>query len=258
MKEKIYTIPVMEAFAEDCECPVCILEKKLEDEYIDYILGPSLMEPEGRAETNEKGFCRKHFEMVYSRQSNKLGLALILDTHLIEQNKKLKKLFESKAGTIKSGTGIPLLKNLSGRISSRQPRSESAVDSIISALNKLENKCAVCDKLNYTMDRYIDVVFYLWSKEKDFKELFNSKKGFCLKHFKLLLEGAKKYLNAREIEEFLPKLLKMQQENMERIQQEVNWFTKKFDYRNNDAPWGNSRDAVSRSIQKIAGLCELK
>jgi hypothetical protein len=45
---------------------------------------------------------------------------------------------------------------------------------------------------------------------------------------------------------------------MERIQKEVNWFTKKFDYRNNDAPWGDSRDALPRTIQKIAGFSNLK
>ena len=31
MKEKIYTIPVTDAFREDCECPLCTLEKKLEE-----------------------------------------------------------------------------------------------------------------------------------------------------------------------------------------------------------------------------------
>ena len=61
MKEKIYTIPVTEAFSEECECPLCVLHKKLEDENIDYILGPSLMEPDGRIETNEKGLLPKTF-----------------------------------------------------------------------------------------------------------------------------------------------------------------------------------------------------
>jgi len=38
MKEKIYTIPVTDAFNTDCECPMCVLEKKLEDENIEYVL----------------------------------------------------------------------------------------------------------------------------------------------------------------------------------------------------------------------------
>ena len=43
MKEKIYTIPVTDAFRQDCECPICVLEKDLEDKAVEFILGPSLM-----------------------------------------------------------------------------------------------------------------------------------------------------------------------------------------------------------------------
>jgi len=52
----------------------------------------------------------------------------------------------------------------------------------------------------------------------------------------------------------VPSLLSLQLSNLKRIQEEVNWFTLKFDYRNNDAPWGNSKDAIPRSIQKLAGF----
>ena len=44
---------------------------------------------------------------------------------------------------------------------------------------------------------------------------------------------------------------------MQRIEAEVEWFTKKFDYRNKDADWGNSKDAIPRSIEKLTGLTEL-
>jgi enamine deaminase RidA (YjgF/YER057c/UK114 family) len=258
MKEKIYTIPVTDAFREDCECPLCVLERKLEDEYVEYILGPFLMEPEGRIETNENGFCRKHFEMLYKVQSKRHGLALILDTHLIEQNKKFKKMYDAKLDALLKNSEISLVKSLSNKITSKQTESEKLVDQLISELSNLENKCTVCSKLNFTMDRYIDVTLYLWFKEEDFRELFNSKKGFCMKHFKVLLEGTKKHLNARETAVFVENLLKIQVDNMQRVQEEVNWFTKKFDYRYNDEPWGNSKDAVPRSIQKIAGYCDLK
>jgi len=258
MKEKIYTIPVTDAFSLECECPVCMLEKKLEDEYIDYMLGPSLMEPDGRQVTNEKGFCRRHFEQLYNKQVNRLGLGLIIDTHLCEQNNELKKLYESKRDSLKTDSEITIIKNISNKISSRQTETEKFVDEILSKLTDLENKCAVCSKLDHTMDRYVDVILYLWFKEEDFRNLFNSKKGFCLKHIKLLVEGTKKYLSVKETAIFLDNLFKMQLENLERIQQEVNWFTKKFDYRYADAPWGNSKDSVQRSIQKLVGFCDLK
>ena len=63
--EKIYTIPVNEAFeasAADhaCGCPFCALYNKLELNEIDIILGASMMEPDIRIETNKKGFCKEH------------------------------------------------------------------------------------------------------------------------------------------------------------------------------------------------------
>lgn len=233
MKEKIYTIPVTEAFSVECECPVCVLQKKLEEEYVSYFLGASLMEPDCRMVTNEKGFCRKHFELLYNKQENRLGLGLMIDTHLQEQTGKLAK--QSKPG---KGTKL--------------------IDDTLALLAALGGSCSICSKLEYTMDRYMDVVMYLWVREADFRQLFNSKKGFCLSHLKLLLESAKKYLNKADAGIFAENALKMQLANLERIQQEVNWFTRKFDYRNNDAPWGNSKDALLRSIQKLVGYCDLK
>ena len=53
MKEKIYTIPLTEAYEEDCECPFCKLEQQLEQEAVEYALGASMMEPDSRVNSNE-------------------------------------------------------------------------------------------------------------------------------------------------------------------------------------------------------------
>ena len=42
-------------------------------------------------------------------------------------------------------------------------------------------------------------------------------------------------------------------ENMNRVQEDLNWFVDKFDYRNHDADWKNSKDAVQRAMQKLTG-----
>lgn len=257
MKEKIYTIPVTDSFREECECPVCVLEKKLEDEYVEYTLGPSLMEPDGRTLTNEQGFCRRHFEALYNKEENRLGLGLILDTHLVEQNKMVRKLYEAQTANLKKDSELTLMKDIANKVTAKQTESQKFVDTLVAGLTELEGKCAVCAKLDKTMDRYLDVILYLYFNEPDFKALFNSKKGFCMKHFRFLLQGSRKYLNAKETAIFVDNLLRLQLENMDRIQGEVNWFTKKFDYRNQEEPWGNSRDALPRSIQKITGFCRL-
>ena len=36
MKEKIYTIPVNDAFDKDCECPLCAMYQELENNAVEY------------------------------------------------------------------------------------------------------------------------------------------------------------------------------------------------------------------------------
>ena len=62
MKEKLYTIPVNDAFASSCECPICTMYKTLEDNSIEYTMGPSYMEDDVRSETDRLGFCDKHIK----------------------------------------------------------------------------------------------------------------------------------------------------------------------------------------------------
>ncbi|HEX9061118.1 MAG TPA: DUF6062 family protein [Clostridia bacterium] len=257
MRDTIYTIPVTEAFSIDCECPLCQLHKKLDDECVDYILGPSLMEPDSRQVTNEKGFCRRHFELLYNSQKNRLGLGLILDSFLNEKNLNHKKVYEQHASGIEKESCQSVLKNLSNKITSKQTETTKYIDDMLSSLKSMEKSCSICSKLDYTMDRYIDVTIYLWGKEQDFRNQFN-KKGFCLKHFEMLLTGSKKYLSGSDCASFVKNLAELMISNMERINEDVSWFTKKFDYRYNDAPWKNSQDAVPRSIQKIVGYSDLK
>ena len=54
--EKIYMIPVNDAYNEEGGCPICRLRDKSEMNYLEYYLGPSLMEPDTRKITNKNGF----------------------------------------------------------------------------------------------------------------------------------------------------------------------------------------------------------
>ncbi len=253
MKESIYTIPVTEAFSVECECPICILERNCEEKSIDYFLGASLMEPDVRIETNKKGFCRNHYELLYNKKSNQLGLGLMLDTHISEKNSQFKKISLSCKQKNKNKAQTSLLKNFTQRDKS----ADNLANTLIEHINNILDSCIVCDKINTTMERFIDVILYLYFREPEFQKLFNSKKGFCLKHLKQLLEYGKKHLNARQLSVFVDNLVAIELENLNRIQEEVNWFTKKFDYRNKDKPWGNSKDALSRAIEKIVGYSKL-
>ena len=67
MKEKLYTIPLMDAFKAEDECPFCFVERQLEQHAMDFVLGAgaSYMEDDVRAETDKMGFCRTHYKKMY-------------------------------------------------------------------------------------------------------------------------------------------------------------------------------------------------
>ena len=225
MKEKIYTIPLNEAFETDCECPLCKLEQQLEQESIDYTLGAAMMEPDFRTESNEKGFCRHHYSMLFSKQ-NKLSLSLILETHLLELSSEFESLFKKS----------------------------DKKDKISKWFLKNNSSCVICNKINNTMDRYINVFFYMWSHDNNFKNKVINSKGFCLPHFEKLYNNSFKYLNKKDAREFLKLIFQKEKDELERIHGDIHKFTLKFDYRNKDMEWGTAIDAPKRTIEKISGF----
>ena len=178
MKEKIYTIPVNEAYDTDCECPLCFLQDKLEQESVDYALGAAMMEPDYRIESNSKGYCRRHFEQMYQKP-NKLQLALVLETHLDEIRKKLS-VFEKDVSSLK-GQKTSFFKK-SG--------AQELCEKTASHLHQVNSSCMICDKINHTMERYIDVLLYLWINDPNFQKKFENSKGLCLPHMEKVCSQA--------------------------------------------------------------------
>ncbi|MBN2441305.1 MAG: hypothetical protein JXJ04_08160 [Spirochaetales bacterium] len=226
MKYQLETIPIWESYEAETECPLCYLEDKFEKYNLSFFLGGSVMEPDIRERVNESGFCPVHFGMLFN-EGNKLSLSLMTHTHLRLVLKKLKK-FENK----------PVAKNCS---------------EFISSLKIIKNECALCNKLEETLKRYTFTIVYLWKKEEDFRKTFINSKGFCLPHFADCAAMANEVLTLKRKDLFLTELYQLQLQNLERIEEEILWFTQKYDYRNTDKPWKNSKDALKRTIQKLTG-----
>lgn len=95
MKEQLYTIPLMDAFREKDECPFCFIHRSLEQHAIDFTLGSgaSYMEDDIRFQTDKAGFCKDHYQKMFL-YGNRLGSALILETHLKKLTKDLKEQME--------------------------------------------------------------------------------------------------------------------------------------------------------------------
>ena len=220
MNSSILTIPVEDVFKPKEGCPMCNMHTMLEDRFIEYILGAAMMEPDIRIETNKKGFCGEHFEMMLKRK-NKLSLALILDTHLQELDK-----------TVFSAS---TLLDKSAKVKKAKEKA---------------NSCFVCENIAYAENNLTKAIYNMYTNDKAFKQLFKEQEFICLPHFVKLCENAVKQLNKKDYPLFLKDCEALAHNYIKTLESDVHHFTTMFDYRNSgpDADWGNSKDSIERTI----------
>lgn len=240
MKETLYTIPLMDAFHADDECPFCFIERNVEQDLLDFVLGSgsSYMESDVREQTDKAGFCREHFKKMFD-YGNTLGNGWILKTHYIEMNKELKKQIKMFAPSKTSRFG--------------RRKSGEEGNSISAWVKERDASCYICRRFEDTYERYLDTFFFMYKKDDELKNILNQSKGLCLHHFGDIMAMSDKQLNDKQKEEFYPLLFDVMEKSMERIGEDVAWLVEKFDYRNKDADWKNSKDAVQRGMQKLRG-----
>ena len=90
---------------------------------------------------------------------------------------------------------------------------DEAIQKISKSIDKTQTSCVICDKINDTMARYVDVLLYMWANDEVFKEKFESSKGVCLKHFKMLVDGATTSLKGDNVKTFLNTLIKKEKQS---------------------------------------------
>lgn len=227
MEEKIYTIPVNEAFDKKEGCPFCRLRRGLEDAERELIVGASMMEPDIRIKTNKLGFCKKHFQKMFD-MNNRLSLALMLESHLSEVSDKTviwKNTFVGKNNALKACENM----------------------------KDIASSCYICERTNEKFDKMLLCAVILWQNEKEFKEKTLNQEFFCLEHAKAFLETAHAKLDKKAFAVFAQQLSDVQEKYLSSLKEDVSWFCKKFDYRYDGEPWGNSKDSVERAIRFLEG-----
>lgn len=241
MKEQLYTIPLNDAVTANDECPFCYIERNVEQELLDFTLGSgsSYMESDIREMTDQAGFCRAHFKKMFD-YGNTLGNGWILKTHFMRVNQEMKEQFEG----------------FSPRKSSFMGKFRKNTDSphpIAGWIRAREQSCYICRRFEETYARYLDTFFVMYQRDPGFADRIRNSKGFCLHHFGDLCVMAEEKLTDKEKAAFYPMMFTLMEENMQRVADDVAWLVEKFDYRNKDADWKNSRDAIQRSMQKLKG-----
>lgn len=240
MKEKLYMIPLNDAVNADDECPFCHIERQIEQDLMDFVLGSgsSYMESDVRDMTDRAGFCRTHFRKMF-QYGNTLGNGWILKTHyrrMIEEFSRQVQAYSLEKSSFKS-----------------MFKKESTENPVSAWTKEKEASCYICNYFKEHYDRYLDTFFIMYQKDEDFRRRIENGKGFCIPHFGDLCEAMNTKLPDKEKESFYRMLCDLEKKNLDRLYEDVSWLIEKFDYRNQDADWKNSRDAVQRGMQKLKG-----
>lgn len=226
MQETVYTIPINEAFENPCGCPMCRLSTKLERDALEYVMGAAMMEPDVRIATNKSGFCRRHLDGMLGMK-NRLGLSLILQTHLSEVREK----------------GMPQ-KGLLG-----MPDCEKAAR----ALSKTVDSCFVCRRVEQFMEHYYRNLFHMWESSGEFRDKYNGAEYLCLPHlYELLARGAGAIAKKKQ-PDFVRDSLAIAARHLDGLQADVDAFCKSFEYQNAGIPL---TDGQKRAAERVAdALC---
>lgn len=223
MRNDICTIPVSEVFEVNDGCPICRMYNTVQERIVDYIMGAAMMEPDVRSVTNEVGFCSKHYDNMMSKRG-RLQLALMLESHIecINENVMKESLFFDKKGE---------------------------------KVRRVTKGCFICDKIEWGMSRMIDTIYRCYETDMDFRKMFNEQSVVCLSHYERLLSEADKKTMRTQHKDFVKNLTRITKNYAQSLHSDVKHFCSMYDYRNNtkDADWGNSKDAVERTIAFLTG-----
>lgn len=232
MQYKLDTLPIYEAFEAGSECPICLIEEKLEKGFISSYLNAAAMEPAERVLVNKHGFCGSHLHMMYKEHKN-LPIALQLHTYMINQEKGVFKKLEE---ALRQGK----------RVSKNS-------ESLSEYINGITNSCIICNKIGENIQRYYETLLSMWQNDEKFKKLCLESRGFCMPHFAELYSKSQKALYGKVREEFAGWIINRQKESWSRLEKQLKSYTEKFNYQNAGLPRDESSDALSRSINKLKG-----
>jgi hypothetical protein len=231
---KLEISKVHDAYSEDGECPLCTLRQAAEATYLHSFQHSRVMEPNVRVQTNAIGFCPDHYMKLYKAE-NKLGLGLVVHTHLREKLPEIRAALER---IVEPGAGRKA-----------QERIMEAADE----LSALRDRCFICGLLRADNDRYIFTILYLWSKDPEFPDRFRASRGFCIGHFLDALNAAPKLLRGDRAQRWIREAAGLLNANLERLEKELLAFTQLYRSENTSLGSEAERTALGRTLQKLAG-----
>ncbi len=224
MKENICTIPINDLFKPKDGCPICRMEEMLEETYVDFVVGDAMMEPNIRIETNEKGFCHRHFSKMF-KAGQKLPNALIMESHL---KSIIENVLPSKAGS--------------------KPDKK-----VIEKIDKLSKSCYVCDRIDRDIHHLLATVFAEYQKSDEFRELYREQTFICLNHYSYIMKDSsgKRGIKGKFMKQFCEDTYNLTKSYIDELKEDTSFFCSMFDYRNRGKDFGKSKDVIERNIEYL-------
>ncbi len=212
---------IIEKFKTENFCPLCAIEKIVEEGICRELLGDGCMDDDVRKSVNAKGFCSEHFDMLFSMPS-KLGLTLQMQTRISAVAARL--TVPTNAHAAKKAAKILLAEG---------------------------NSCIVCDLTREEMEKYYKTIARLFLENKEFRAVLNDCNGFCNRHFANLLNHSSSA--GSQTKGYLSALSSVQQRLFSNDLSLLQRFAARFDYRNAGKPLGDAENALPNIRRDLYG-----
>lgn len=224
---------IKRVIAGERECLLCALEDEIECKYVDTYLSELVMDASSRQKIVEsRGFCNHHFYRMLitankPRSPNGHGVALVNETIV---NRLVQDLHKQKSNRIDN------------------------LDKLIVT----ENKCPACIYLAEFSKMYTEkIVELLSSDSKEFLELLQKSKGFCIPHFVTLVQIAKNFAHIQS-QKIIKTLIEIEERNLRKLASELAEYVKRQSYEFSEKDRLTVADIIPRSVEKIAGRRGMK
>ena len=211
-------IRIYESFEKKEKCALCRSIEEFENQVLNSISTDLVMDLDFFPKFgHEYTFCDYHMSKMEDMR-DKLGMAIML-----------KKLITLEIRKMESG----------------QPENKG---SKLFMKKSHDKKCFVCEKVNIkAMNSDISITLDLWKNKESFRGNFRKQEYFCFKHNRLLINEAKNKLSKKEFQVFREEITKVQMKYCKELENDLEWFINKFDYRYSSEPWYNAKDSIYRA-----------
>ncbi len=232
MRDHLETAPVIDALRRGDGCPVCQLRQMIEQQSVERFLGGAVMEPEIRLMTNAAGFCRQH-HILLMQQKDYHGYALMMQTRLRQVADDLRQAADDLAGA-----------GMLGR---------KKTDHACAQVRSATQRCLICENMDSTVARYIDILLKLYREDAAFRKDFEAGARLCLRDLPMVVAASQGKLSPSQRAQFLSTLSAQLKQSLATAQQDLDALCSSFHYGSEQKNNPRIHLALERAVNLLRG-----